>query len=127
MSFRTSVLFVAFFTTCASLAVGQPRGYGLVAKVNTRETNDLLAASDLAHVTAVQSWFSWSELETADQTFDFSSIHNWLDTIDPKKGVLVIMPINGKSPLSDESWNNTATPDWLLDDLEDDSPTGIVS
>ncbi len=129
---RTSVRVSAsvLLSLLTALAAAQPRGYGIVAKINDHTDGTEIANAkepQNAHITAIQSSFNWSDLEPQDDQFDFSSIGNWFDTIYPKRGVLVIMPISGKNPDKPEHALNEATPSWLIERLSLESPSGIVS
>ncbi len=117
-----------------TVAAAQPRGYGIVAKINDHTDGTKIAnakASTNAHITAVQSWFNWSELEPSDDQFNFAPITDWIETLAegeyPKRAVLVIMPISGKNPDKPEHAFNNATPGWLIERLSLESPSGIVS
>ncbi len=64
--------------------------------------------------------------------YDWTVLDNWFDDVtsgaNGKKAVLVIMPVSGKDPSKADHWDNTATPGWLLDILEDQTPTsGVVT
>lgn len=114
----TGMLFLFAAAAATSYADG-PRGYGIVAKVTNPEDADVFTAVGVSHVTAVQSWFLWSQLEPEfDDDYQFDAIRDWLMQLSPKNAVIVIMPINGKDPTSELFWENDATPTWLLDDLE---------
>ncbi len=101
---RTSVRVSAGALLCllTAAAVAQPRGYGIVAKINDRKPIDIENAKNTAHITAIQSWFNWSDLEPSQGQRNWTTLDAWFATItaapNPKKAVLVIMPINGKDP-----------------------------
>lgn len=116
----TGMLFL--FAAAATSYADGPRGYGIVAKVtNPEDFDEIEDAKGLSHITAVQSWFLWSDLEPADDEYDFSLIENWLMELSPKNAVIVIMPINGKDPTSDMFWENDATPAWLFTKMDNAS------
>ncbi len=101
---RTSSLLVCTIAALlGATAQAQPRGYGVVAKINDRDTDQITSAKNTAHISAIQSWFDWSELEpNTPGVYDWTLLDNWFDDVtsgtNGKKAVLVIMPINGKDP-----------------------------